>query len=101
MQSRLATLQGRWPLPCAMMNRSERRLTMQLWPKMGTISTKLGKDERGATAIEYGLIAAGISIAIIASVFAIGDELSNLFSNVATALDPVARCVEVGSNCKK
>ena len=44
------------------------------------------KDESGATAIEYGLIAAGISIVIIASVNAIGSSLNVIFSNVSTQL---------------
>ncbi len=43
-------------------------------------------DEEGATAIEYGLIAAGIAVAIIAAVFAIGDELNNFFLAVQTKL---------------
>ncbi len=42
------------------------------------------KSEDGATAIEYGLIAAGIAIAIIAAVFVVGDDLSNLFNTVAS-----------------
>lgn len=37
------------------------------------------KSEDGATAIEYGLIAAGIAVAIISAVFIVGDELSNIF----------------------
>ena len=44
-------------------------------------------DDFGATAIEYGLIAAGIAVAIIAAVFAIGDELSNFFMAVQTKLE--------------
>lgn len=40
------------------------------------------KDENGATAIEYALIAAGISLAIVASVFAFGDELEVLFDGL-------------------
>ena len=43
-------------------------------------------DDFGATAIEYGLIAAGIAVAIIAAVFAIGDELDNLFTAIQTKL---------------
>jgi len=39
--------------------------------------------EDGATAIEYGLIAAGIAVAISAVVFTLGDELANLFSGMA------------------
>jgi pilus assembly protein Flp/PilA len=44
------------------------------------------KDESGATAIEYGLIAAGISVAIIATVNTLGGQLKNTFSNVSTQL---------------
>ncbi len=43
-------------------------------------------DESGATAIEYGLIAAGIAVAIIAGVFAVGEELNNFFLAVQTRL---------------
>jgi pilus assembly protein Flp/PilA len=44
------------------------------------------KDESGATAIEYGLIAAGISVAIIATVNALGTELVNVFTTVSSQL---------------
>jgi pilus assembly protein Flp/PilA len=44
------------------------------------------KNEHGATAIEYGLIAAGISIAIIATVNALGTQLNTSFSSVSTGL---------------
>ena len=47
---------------------------------------KFLKDESGATAIEYGLIAAGIAVAIIAAVGLLGDSLSGLFGEVDTAL---------------
>ncbi len=55
----------------------------------GSVGDKLGKlrdDESGATAIEYGLIAAGIAVAIVAIVFTVGDELVNLFGGIATDL---------------
>ena len=45
------------------------------------------KDESGATAIEYALLAAGIGLAIVAGVFAFGADLAALFSNLAGALD--------------
>ncbi len=45
-----------------------------------------GKDEQGATAIEYGLIAAGIAVAIIAAVFALGDEVKGFFEDIQTQL---------------
>jgi pilus assembly protein Flp/PilA len=44
------------------------------------------KDESGATAIEYGLIAAGISIVIIASVNSIGSSLNTKFDSISTQL---------------
>ena len=44
------------------------------------------KDETAATAIEYGLIAAGISFAIIAVVQGLGTNLKTTFSSVSTAL---------------
>jgi pilus assembly protein Flp/PilA len=44
------------------------------------------KDEAGATAIEYALIAAGISIAIIAAVNTVGTTLNATFTSVSTAL---------------
>jgi pilus assembly protein Flp/PilA len=43
-------------------------------------------DESGATAIEYGLIAAGISVAIIATVNALGTQLNTTFSSISTQL---------------
>jgi len=49
------------------------------------------RDERGATAIEYGLIAAGISVAIIAVVNTLGGQLSNTFSNVSTQMGTAGR----------
>ena len=48
---------------------------------------KLIKDNSGATAIEYGLIAALISVAAIGALGLIGDNLSGTFTNVATNLD--------------
>jgi pilus assembly protein Flp/PilA len=44
------------------------------------------KDSSGATAIEYGLIAAGISVAIIAVVNGLGTQLNNVFSTVSSDL---------------
>ena len=45
------------------------------------------KDESGATAIEYGLIAAGISVAIIAVVQGLGSKLNTTFTSVSNALN--------------
>jgi len=44
------------------------------------------KDESGATAIEYGLIATGISVVIIATVNAIGITLNGKFTSISTQL---------------
>lgn len=45
------------------------------------------KNEDGATAIEYGLIAALIGVAIVGAVSALGDSLNGTFTNVSTELD--------------
>jgi pilus assembly protein Flp/PilA len=44
------------------------------------------KDESGATAIEYGLIAAGISLAIIAAVNGLGTKIGGTFTSINTSL---------------
>jgi pilus assembly protein Flp/PilA len=44
------------------------------------------RDQTGATAIEYGLIAAGIAVAIIATVQAVGGNLQGTFTTVSNAL---------------
>jgi pilus assembly protein Flp/PilA len=48
--------------------------------------SKFWNDQSGATAIEYGLIAAGISVAIIAVVQGLGTNLKTTFQSVSTAL---------------
>jgi pilus assembly protein Flp/PilA len=48
--------------------------------------TTWAMDDEGATAIEYGLIAAGVSIAIAVVVFTLGDDISATFGDVSTAL---------------
>ena len=55
--------------------------------RTGMIIAKFLKDESGATAIEYGLIAAGISVAIIAVVQGLGTKLAATFTKVDTALN--------------
>jgi pilus assembly protein Flp/PilA len=47
---------------------------------------KFLSDESGATAIEYGLIAAGISLAIIAVVNGLGSNLNDKFSSISSSL---------------
>jgi pilus assembly protein Flp/PilA len=53
---------------------------------MKNLVARFVKDESGATAIEYGLIAAGISLAIIAVVNGIGTTLNTKFSSINTSL---------------
>ncbi len=53
---------------------------------MTALFSKLIRDESGATAIEYGLIAALISVVIITAVTAVGNNLSATFNAVANGL---------------
>lgn len=53
---------------------------------MRMLVSRFVKDEKGATAIEYGLIAAGIAVAIIAVVQSLGSNLNSTFNTVSTAL---------------
>jgi pilus assembly protein Flp/PilA len=55
-------------------------------PEMKNLISRFVKDESGATAIEYGLIAAGISVAIIATVTSLGTQLKSTFTDVSTSL---------------
>jgi pilus assembly protein Flp/PilA len=53
---------------------------------MKNLLARFAKDESGATAIEYGLIAAGISLAIIAIVNGLGTNLNTKFTSINTSL---------------
>jgi pilus assembly protein Flp/PilA len=53
---------------------------------MKNLVSRFVKDESGATAIEYGLIAAGIAIAIITAVNGVGTALSTNFNTISTSL---------------
>jgi pilus assembly protein Flp/PilA len=53
---------------------------------MNNLMTRFAKDESGATAIEYGLIAGGIAVAIIAIVNILGTRLQTMFTNINTRL---------------
>ena len=56
---------------------------------MNTVARFL-KDESGATAIEYGLIAALIAVGIIAAATTLGNGLSNIFNGIGTRLNTEA-----------
>ncbi len=51
---------------------------------------QLIQDEAGATAIEYGLIAGLVAVAIIVALTALGDSLDSLFSQISDAVDSAA-----------
>lgn len=53
---------------------------------MTSLFSRFFKDESGATAIEYGLIAGFISVAIIAALMTIRTDLAGLFGRIAAAL---------------
>ena len=53
---------------------------------MKSLIARFVKDESGATAIEYGLIAAGIAIAIITAVQGVGTKLSSNFNQISSSL---------------
>jgi pilus assembly protein Flp/PilA len=53
---------------------------------MKNLVLRFTNDESGATAIEYGLIAAGIGVAIVSVVGGVGSELNTLFTQVQTDL---------------
>ena len=52
-----------------------------------SVVMKFLKDDSGATAIEYGLIAAGIAVVIIAAVQGVGSKLVSTFTSVQNALN--------------
>jgi pilus assembly protein Flp/PilA len=54
---------------------------------MSNLIRKFLADQSGATSIEYGLIAAGIGVALITLVGNVGQELQSLFSNLQTQLN--------------
>jgi len=57
---------------------------------MSKIFARFMKDESGATAIEYGLIAALISVALITGATTLGGVLNNTFRNISTKMNTAA-----------
>ncbi|MEX2166928.1 MAG: Flp family type IVb pilin [Methyloceanibacter sp.] len=55
---------------------------------MRSVFTRYVKDERGTTAIEYGLIAAGLAVALLTAVQAVGGSIDTLFNQAAVDLTP-------------
>jgi pilus assembly protein Flp/PilA len=58
---------------------------------MSKLFSRFVKDESGATAIEYGLIAALIALAIMVGAGSLGNSLNNQFSRISTKLDTTAK----------
>jgi pilus assembly protein Flp/PilA len=58
---------------------------------MTNLVTRFANDESGATAIEYGLIAALIAVAIIVAVTAVGTSLSDVFNTISTKVSGVTK----------
>ena len=65
---------------------------------MTKIFARLLKDESGATAIEYGLIAALISVALITGATALGGSLDNMFSGLSDVMDENIPAANGGGN---
>jgi pilus assembly protein Flp/PilA len=55
-----------------------------------SLSGLLNRDDRGATAVEYGLLVALIALVIIGAVFLLGGNLKNVFNTVASSVGSVA-----------
>jgi pilus assembly protein Flp/PilA len=55
-------------------------------PRLRAAAAALRRDRRGVTALEYGLIAALIAVAIIGGVATLGDRLNEAFNNIATEI---------------
>jgi pilus assembly protein Flp/PilA len=60
-------------------------------PLMISLMKRLVRDETGVTAIEYGLIAAGIGVAILTIVNTVGGPLVSIFTTVANDLTTAAK----------
>jgi pilus assembly protein Flp/PilA len=56
---------------------------------MKNLFTRFMNDESGATAIEYGLIAGLIAVAIITGATSLGDSLDSMFSNLSDTIDGI------------
>ncbi len=57
---------------------------------MQTVGNKLRRDEKGATAVEYGIMVAGIAVVVMVAVFLIGTNLDTMFDKVGVQLTPKA-----------
>ena len=65
---------------------NRRELMMSLYAKTESTIRAFVRDESGATAIEYALIASGVAVAIIAAVNSLGTKISTKFTSISTSL---------------
>ncbi len=68
--------------------------TQKEYPVMFKLIRCFAENEDGATAIEYGLIAALVSVAAIAALGAVGDSLVDIFTVVSSELDAAATAAQ-------
>jgi pilus assembly protein Flp/PilA len=71
------------------MNRTPEGSTTMLKLKeyrIASLASRFVRDENGATAIEYAIIASGVGVAIAATVVNLGSSVKGLFTNVSTSL---------------
>ena len=73
-------------MPCIMMRVAEPIINLTRLHLEPSMLARFIKDESGATAIEYGLIAALVAVAIIAALTLLGDSLSDMFDSVAVTV---------------
>ncbi|GAA1889748.1 hypothetical protein GCM10009715_39460 [Paeniglutamicibacter psychrophenolicus] len=69
-------------------------LLANIFLALQTVGDKLRREEKGATAVEYGIMVAGIAVAVIAVVFLLGSTLDGMFEGVeACVAAPGTVCV--------
>lgn len=64
-------------------------LFANIYLALQTVGHKIRREEHGATAVEYGIMVAGIAVAVIAIVFLLGGSISDMFTAVNTRVDAV------------
>ncbi|HYA07791.1 MAG TPA: Flp family type IVb pilin [Xanthobacteraceae bacterium] len=62
-------------------------MTMFKSQKLATAATRFLRDDGGATAIEYAMIASGIAVAIAATIVTLGSSVEDLYQSVATVMN--------------
>lgn len=55
--------------------------------RSGSLVARLAREDSGAAGVEYGLIIAAISVAIVVAAFAIGDSIENAFTYTSTTIE--------------